>query len=381
MNLLALSTSIPQVGLGLLPRTCHRVLLWLIGSSNDDEKTTLLGLRAWLALLLGILFFGIQYSLFVVLLAAWAHIFPSLIQNLASQGIISSDSGWLDLIPSSAKMQLGFAQILPYVAGLLVRAPYQRIDRHLRILRGMLWIREQITRIAGFLLLLGFGLLPLTSLLMLLPIVMPQEAVLSDTVTPARTFWSRAGRRFVALVTGLTVCLALLTFSIEIVSWMGFKSPVFGQIARQLLPAGVIQRLPVSLVEAWPFVFLLMYILDFLLLFGIGKVPLQYNFRNLRVRWLTTLMTGIAFTVVVALLILMSSFVDSVRRLTASSGVPGNIFVLSEGAPDELFSNFNYGGSDKIPLWVADRDQSNRPLKTPLSVKTLPSKGSEPLRL
>jgi putative ABC transport system permease protein len=379
--LFALLTFIPQFVLGLLPRTCHRLLLWLLGDSDREAATLKLGLRVWGGMFLGLIIYAVQYLFFVCLLAAWAHTFPGLTQKLALGGVISSDSGWLDLIPSRAKFQLQIAQLLPYLAGFLVRAPYQRIDKHLRILRGMLWIREQITRIAGFLLLLGFGLLPLTSLLMLLPIIMPQEAILSDTIAPAKTFWRRAGRRIIALVTGMTVFLALLTFSIEIVSWLGFKSPVFGQIARQLLPAGVIQRLPVSLVEAWPFVFLLMYILDFLLLFGIGKVPLQYNFRNLRVRWLTTFMTGVAFTVVVALLILMSSFIDSVRRLTVNTGVPGNIFVLSEGAPDELFSNFNYGGSDKIPLWVVDRDQFNRHLKTPLTVKTLPNKGGEPIRL
>jgi len=123
---------------------------------------------------------------------------------------------------------------------------------------------------------------------------------------------------------------------------------------------------------------LLMYATDFLLLFGIGKVPLSYNFRNLRVRWITTLMTCIAFTVVVFLLILMSAFVDSVNRLTSNSGISGNVFVLSEGSTDELFSTLGYGDTGKLELEVATTDQEGRQLKQAIAVKATPGKGGLP---
>src|SRR5262249_22134702 len=85
--------------------------------------------------------------------------------------------------------------------------------------------------------------------------------------------------------------------------------------------------------------------------------------------------------VVVALLILMSSFVDSVNRLTASSGIPGNVFVLSEGATDELFSNLGYGDVGKLDLETATDDPQGRPLAAPLTVKSSPGKpGQQPVR-
>jgi hypothetical protein len=44
-------------------------------------------------------------------------------------------------------------------------------------------------------------------------------------------------------------------------------------------------------------------ILLVLLLLGLlGRVPLKYNARNLLVRWQTTLLTGLAFTLVVGLM-------------------------------------------------------------------------------
>jgi hypothetical protein len=72
------------------------------------------------------------------------------------------------------------------------------------------------------------------------------------------------------------------------------------------------------------------------------------------------------------------SFVDSVNRLTRSTGVPGNVFVLSEGATDELFSNLAYGDVSKLELEKATADPQGRPLAVPVGVKTLPGKGGQP---
>lgn len=370
----------PQAVLGLLPRIVHRGLGWLLGHKQDEARGGTVLALSLAGVALGLIGTLALFNLTLVVLAVWARLFPGLVRGLAQAGIIASDSGWLNLVPAGPMTQATYAFVLMYLTGLAVRAPHGGFGRPFRALRGLLWLREVIARIAGLLCLMGLGLLPLASLLMFLPLVMPQEAVLADTLRPAQTRWARAGRRAVAVVTGLVVLLALLTFGIQVVSWGGslFRSDVYANLARQLLPDIVLSRLPVALVEGWPFVLLVVYATDFLLLFRIGKVPLQYNLRNLRVRWITTIMTGVAFTVVVFLLVLMMSFVDSVNRLTASTGIPGNVFVLSEGATDELFSNLAYGDVSKLELEKAEADAQGRKLPVPVTVKTLPGKAGQP---
>lgn len=372
----------PQVFLGLLPRTIHRALGWMLGRGTDELRGLPVLLLSIVAAFLGCLGMVVLFLVALIALAIWAHAFPGLIRGLADAGIIADDSGWLNLVPAPAMIQSVYAIVLTYLTGLFVRAPYNGFGRPFRALRGLLWLREVIARIAGLLCLMGLGLLPLAALLMFLPLVMPHEAVLTDTLKPARTRLARGARRAAALVTGLVVLLALLTFGVQMSTWLGLRSAVYANLARQLLPEFVLQRLPVALVEGWPFVLLVMYATDFLLLFLIGRVPLQYNLRNLRVRWLTTLMTGVAFTVVVFLLVLMMSFVDSVNRLTASTGVPGNVFVLSEGSTDELFSKLADGDVNRLEVEQAVTDAGGRRLSTPIGVKTVPGKGGQqPMRL
>jgi ABC-type lipoprotein release transport system permease subunit len=98
---------------------------------------------------------------------------------------------------------------------------------------------------------------------------------------------------------------------------------------------------------------------DLLLLFTVGRVPLAYNLRNLLVRWRTTVATALAFTLVVALLTVMLAFVNGMYRLTESSGRPGNVIVLADGATDELFSNLTYGDTgdvERSPLVLHDAE-------------------------
>ena len=80
-----------------------------------------------------------------------------------------------------------------------------------------------------------------------------------------------------------------------------------------------------------------------LVLLTVGKVPLRYNLRNLTVRWKTTVLTAVAFTVVTWLLTVMLAFVVGMQKLTAASGTPGNVLVLAEGATDEAFSKLSVG--------------------------------------
>ena len=82
----------------------------------------------------------------------------------------------------------------------------------------------------------------------------------------------------------------------------------------------------------------------------IGRVPLRYNFRNLTIRWLTTLMTGLAFTLVIALMTGMLAFVNGMFHLTEQSGKPGNVMLMSEGSTDEAFSNLGRADVGQMEL-------------------------------
>jgi ABC-type lipoprotein release transport system permease subunit len=98
--------------------------------------------------------------------------------------------------------------------------------------------------------------------------------------------------------------------------------------------------------NALPMPVILAPLVLFILLLGsllvIGKVPLSYNVRNLMVRWRMSLLTGLAFTLVIALLTVMMAFVNGMGKLTQGSGHPENVVILAEGANDESFSTLNF---------------------------------------
>jgi putative ABC transport system permease protein len=80
----------------------------------------------------------------------------------------------------------------------------------------------------------------------------------------------------------------------------------------------------------------------------LGRVPLAYNLRNLLVRWRTSLLTALAFTLVVCLLTVMMAFVNGMEKLTEQSGQPGNVIVFSDGATDESFSSLGFQDSADV---------------------------------
>jgi putative ABC transport system permease protein len=99
------------------------------------------------------------------------------------------------------------------------------------------------------------------------------------------------------------------------------------------------------------------------LLVLLGQVPVRYNVRNLSVRWRSTLLTGVAFTIVIALLTVMLAFVNGMYKLTQGSGQPGNVIVLSEGSTDETFSNLGITDVGDVELQPGVlRDENGRPL-------------------
>jgi ABC-type lipoprotein release transport system permease subunit len=105
----------------------------------------------------------------------------------------------------------------------------------------------------------------------------------------------------------------------------------------------------------------------------IGRVPLAYNARNLSVRWKTNAMTAFAFACVVGLLTFLLAFVNGMNKLTESSGIPGNVFVLSDGSTDEVFSNLGYGDLGNVERVRATEelvvDAAGKPVFGPGGVK------------
>jgi len=115
----------------------------------------------------------------------------------------------------------------------------------------------------------------------------------------------------------------------------------------------MMHNLPVRLWLAIP---VAVTLLVFLLLVLVGKVPLSYNIRNLTVRWRTTLLTSLAFTLVIGLMIVMLAFVNGLYELTQQSAVPGNIVILSDGAFDESMSNLG-NASSSSPIYFMTQEQ------------------------
>lgn len=92
-------------------------------------------------------------------------------------------------------------------------------------------------------------------------------------------------------------------------------------------------------------------------------VPLAYNYRNLFVRWKTTLMTAAGFTLVVAALIVMLAFVNGVQRVCAVTGEPENVVVLKDGNVDEVLSQLDVGLVNLVEnVQGVGRDAQGRPL-------------------
>jgi ABC-type antimicrobial peptide transport system permease subunit len=274
-----------------------------------------------------------------------------------------------------------------------------------RIISSLFQAFKKVLSLIPTAFLLGLSLLPLSTLLLAFPAFNSQESVLNDT-TSSRSGWIRRQlRRIGALGAGLIILLVLYAVSIELVTRFSEMTGTrflsergqFSSIARGFLPAPSIllgkteaqrnailetmpppaqdffktplhQKLPPAFINYWPVVIFVVYMLDILLLIGIGKVPLSYNLRNVRVRWLTNMMTALAFTFVVGLLVFLLGFVAGMNNLTENTGAPGNVFVLSDGATDELFSNLAYGDLDNVERVVVTQDEKDRYLKTPITI-------------
>lgn len=72
-----------------------------------------------------------------------------------------------------------------------------------------------------------------------------------------------------------------------------------------------------------------------------AMIPLRYNLRNLRVRWVTTLMTVLVTAVVVCCTCVLFGLVEGLQHSQKISGDPLDVLILRKGATAELDSGFD----------------------------------------
>jgi ABC-type antimicrobial peptide transport system permease subunit len=155
------------------------------------------------------------------------------------------------------------------------------------------------------------------------------------------------------LFVGTSLLVALLATSY--LSPIGYLGKTLLYLLIELILAGGLFVVGLSLV-------LLVWLL--LQVAGVVKgVPFRYNWRNLIVRWKTTFLTALAFTLVVALMTVMLAFVNGMYKLTEGSGHPENVMVMSDGSTDEAFSNLGFRDVSEVEWHPAIlRGTDNRPL-------------------
>jgi putative ABC transport system permease protein len=92
-------------------------------------------------------------------------------------------------------------------------------------------------------------------------------------------------------------------------------------------------------------------------------IPLKYNYRNLRVRWVTTLLTVFATGLVVAAMVVTFGLTDGMEHALRISGHPLELIVLRKGANDETSSSITTKqAEDMATLPEIARDEENMAL-------------------
>lgn len=67
-------------------------------------------------------------------------------------------------------------------------------------------------------------------------------------------------------------------------------------------------------------------------------IPLKYNLRSLRVRWVTTLLTCLAIGVVVFASVLTFGMIAGIEHALSTSGDPDDLIIMRKGSNDEMSS-------------------------------------------
>src|SRR4051812_7454262 len=92
-------------------------------------------------------------------------------------------------------------------------------------------------------------------------------------------------------------------------------------------------------------------------------IPLKYNVRNMRVRWVNTLMTVLGTGLVVWSSCILFGLVDGLQHSLTVSGDPLDLIVLRKGSTNETTSGFDKAKADDLAtLGGIARDESGAPL-------------------
>lgn len=68
-------------------------------------------------------------------------------------------------------------------------------------------------------------------------------------------------------------------------------------------------------------------------------IPLKYNMRNLRVRWVTTLMTAFSITLTVAVFLVLMALAQGLQTSLTATGHPLNLLIMRDGSQSETQSS------------------------------------------
>ncbi len=92
-------------------------------------------------------------------------------------------------------------------------------------------------------------------------------------------------------------------------------------------------------------------------------IPLKYNVRNMRVRWVNTLITILGTALVVWSSCILFGLVDGLQHSLTISGDPLDLIVLRKGSTNETTSGFDKAKADDIATLAGiARDQTGAPL-------------------
>ena len=95
-------------------------------------------------------------------------------------------------------------------------------------------------------------------------------------------------------------------------------------------------------------------------------IPLKYTTRNLRARWMTTLLTALGIGLVVFASVLSFGLADGLERALLISADPLDVVCLRKGALDEVSSGFDHATADRMrTIEGVALGESGEPLVSP----------------
>src|SRR5579871_6246113 len=92
-------------------------------------------------------------------------------------------------------------------------------------------------------------------------------------------------------------------------------------------------------------------------------IPLKYNVRNLRVRWVTTLLTILGTGAIVWSSCILFGLVEGLEHSLKVSGEPLDLIVLRQGSSNETNGGYDLTKAEKLATIPGiARDEKGRPM-------------------